>query len=282
MEEQPHFEKVIYDFGMNEGLNIDYYLKKGFPVVGVEANPLLCKEVASEFSMAIKSGQLRIENCALSNSSSSELVDFYIHKFHSVLSQFPQPALCDIHNFNPIKIKQRKASDIIKQYGEPYYIKIDIEHCDHVILLDLFANNIKPPYLSSEIHKVDVFAILLAMGYETFNLVDGPSIDIRYRNIKIETATGIQPFSFKTHSAGPFGVDLKTPWLEKNDFNLLLIKHKLGWKDVHATTVIPSDRTIQIKLVDLVSFSEHVKALWPSFLRAVNFRLLKKSTEKFL
>jgi hypothetical protein len=34
---------LIYDFGMHDGADTDYYLRKGFRVVAVEADPLLAR-----------------------------------------------------------------------------------------------------------------------------------------------------------------------------------------------------------------------------------------------
>lgn len=57
--------KVIYDFGMNNGDNIEYYLMKGLPVVAVEANKALCAKAETRFLDAISRGQLTILNVAL-------------------------------------------------------------------------------------------------------------------------------------------------------------------------------------------------------------------------
>jgi len=36
---------LIYDVGVHQGEDTDFYLKKGFRVVGIEANAALCKSV---------------------------------------------------------------------------------------------------------------------------------------------------------------------------------------------------------------------------------------------
>jgi len=267
--------EVIYDFGMNEGLNLNYYLKKGFKVVGVDANPAVCNKVTSQFANEIKSGRLFIENCILSESESGISGTFYLHKDHSVLGQFPVPSQAEIHKFIPIQVPQRKASEIIKQYGAPHYIKIDLEHYDHFILRELANEKIKPPFLSAESHNIEVFLGLLAMGYEVFNLVEGLSVDSFYSDTPITTPEGKIKFSFKIHSAGPFGYDIKTKWFHKKYFLYFLINNSSGWKDIHATTVIAANETDKLSLSDFVPFREHVKSLIPSFLRAVKFRSRK-------
>lgn len=267
--------EVIYDFGMNEGLNLNYYLKKGFKVVGVDANPTVCEKVRSKFSAQITSGQLFIENCILSNSASGVAGTFYLHKELSVLGQFPIPSADQIHKFRPIQVPQRKASEIVKQFGTPHYIKIDLENYDHMVLRDLATEKIKPPFLSAECHNIHVLLEILAMGYEVFNLVEGISVDSFYSDTPITTPEGKINFSFKAHSAGPFGHDIKTNWLHKENFLYFLINNSLGWKDIHATTVLSPNNTEKMCLSDFVPFREHVKALIPSFLRAVKFRTKK-------
>ena len=39
--------KLIFDIGCNEGQNLDYFLKKGDVVVGIEADPQLVKKINS-------------------------------------------------------------------------------------------------------------------------------------------------------------------------------------------------------------------------------------------
>jgi hypothetical protein len=64
---------VIYDFGLNIGDNIEYYLKKGFKVVGVDANLKLCGLCGKRFAKEVAEGRLVILNFVLSGHSSPEL-----------------------------------------------------------------------------------------------------------------------------------------------------------------------------------------------------------------
>jgi len=52
----PKNNDVIYDFGMNEGLNLEYYLKKSSRVVGVDANPAVCNFVKKNFTSPSQKG----------------------------------------------------------------------------------------------------------------------------------------------------------------------------------------------------------------------------------
>jgi hypothetical protein len=54
---------LIFDLGVNDGSDTDFYLKKGFRVVGVEANPLVCEGAAKRFSQAIEAKRLTLAKC---------------------------------------------------------------------------------------------------------------------------------------------------------------------------------------------------------------------------
>jgi len=56
---------LVYDVGMFNGDDTDYYLKKGFRVVGIEANPHLIPQLTERFSADIEQKCLVIENVAV-------------------------------------------------------------------------------------------------------------------------------------------------------------------------------------------------------------------------
>ena len=69
---------LIYDVGMHTGEDTEFYLRKGFRVVGIEANAQLCEECAHKFSVAIGSGQLQIINKAISHTVGT--IDFFVNE----------------------------------------------------------------------------------------------------------------------------------------------------------------------------------------------------------
>jgi FkbM family methyltransferase len=232
-------QSVIYDFGMNNGDDVEYYLLKGDRAVGVEANRSLCELVEERFRKEIDDGRLVILNVALADSESAGPVAFYLHKTNHVLSQLPRPAEQDLHNFEEVEVAARTPASIVREFGEPSYIKIDVEHFDLAVLKNLFGAGIFPPEISAESHSVDVFACLVANGYTSFNLVDGLTVGKCYGSASIATTAGPSQFRFQEHSAGPFGEDIRTPWEDANTFLYTLAAAGLGWKDIHASRVIP-------------------------------------------
>lgn len=237
--------KVIYDFGANNGVNLPYYLKKADIVVAVEANPTLCYEIQNRFKQEIESQKLFVENCVLTSDANYQEVYFYLHKKHHTLSQFPEPK--DKENFERILLPSKSVMHIIDKYGDPYYIKIDIENYDDAILHSLFVNNIFPPYISAESHNITTFALLASMGkYDSFKLVQGWTIPVKFKYHKINLVNRFEIYSFPAHSAGPFGEDIPGPWLTGNNFFQLLAYEKLGWKDIHASNVCNGDPKVTV------------------------------------
>ena len=245
---------------MNNGDDVAYYLKKADRVVAVEANVALCRLAEQIFELEISNGRLTILNVALSDIVSDEPLPFYIHKNNHVISQLPRPSDEEIHHFEEVLVPQRTADSIIKQYGIPHYVKIDIEHYDQFVLKNLFESGISPDYISAESHSAEVFCLLGAMGYKSFNLVDGASVEKVYK--------------FPEHSAGPFGADILTPWHDLESFFYLLAAERLGWKDIHASMVIEPQVFTPPSLK--MGLSEHLRDLVPSIGRAVRHRLGKR------
>jgi FkbM family methyltransferase len=230
---------VIYDFGMNNGDDVDYYLRKGMRVVGVEANPELCNLVEKRFAADIKAGRLVVLNVALSEAESAAPITFYVHKTNHVLSQLPKPSADLVQHFTAIDVPCRTPASIVHEYGEPAYVKIDVESYDSQVLQNLFANGIFPPEISAESHSIRVFACLVTNGYTSFALVDGSTVSREYGEATIATPDGPVKFAFKHHSAGPFGEDIRARWEDADTFFHTLAIAGLGWKDIHASRVIP-------------------------------------------
>lgn len=235
-------KRVIYDFGANNGSDIPYYLKKADLVVAVEANPSLCREMEERFSAAMQEGRLRIENCVVAADGAGQEVAFYLHKRHHVLGQFPPPDQSVIGDYNKVLLPSQSVMQIVRKHGAPYYIKIDIEGYDEVILRELFQNQVRPPFISAESTSIQVFAILAGMGeYKAFKLVEGATVQKKYGHHMISVNGGLEPYSFPAHSAGPFGEDIAGEWKNADDlFNVLAAK-KMGWRDIHATSLFEAD-----------------------------------------
>ena len=234
--------KIIYDVGANNGDNIPYYLLKSDLVVAIEANPDLCNHIKKRFEKEISAKKLIILNFIISNEKNNDVKDFFIHKKDHVLSRSMQPTKENLNNFKKIKVQSKYVLDIIKEFGDPYYIKIDIEHSDHLILRELFLSKIQPPYISAEVHTFKIFSLLSVLGeYESFKTVMGEQVSKRYKNHEIDTKNGKKNYSFPHHSAGPFGNDIEGPWLTADNFFITMCYMQRDWFDIHCSRVDSAD-----------------------------------------
>jgi FkbM family methyltransferase len=251
--------KIIYDLGANVGSNLEYYLKKADRVVAVEANPALAEKLRIQFASAISAGQLFIEQSVISVEKDVAHVPFYIHKLHSAISQFPKPDAAILDDFNCVLLPAKSIAAIIKQYGAPWYIKIDLEHYDAIVLKSLFENDIRPPFISAEAHHADILISLAGIGgYQAFQSVDAYVIPNQFKNHTIQTRNGAEKYSFASHSAGPCADDLGGRWLTAENIIGQLAVERFGWKDIHATTEHVADPNQRPHLIIL----RIAKLLW--------------------
>ena len=208
-------KKIIYDFGCHNGSNIFYYLLKAETVVAVDANPELCKLIKLKFKKEIEQKRLIVENCIITHETSGLEKSFYIFEPLDVCSTiYPETKLfygdkrLKKSDYKEIKVVQKNILEILDTYGAPYYIKIDLEHYDHVILNEIFS--------------------------KYFKLVNGnfPKF-VKYR---IKDLKGLEiEHKFSDHSAGPCCEDIQGNWLEKDVFKkFFFLNGGPSWVDIHA------------------------------------------------
>jgi FkbM family methyltransferase len=234
--------RIIYDIGANNGDDIPYYLMKADLVVAIEANPALCRVIEERFSREIHEGRLRVESCVLAGEGKSSTMDFYLHKRRHVLGQLLPPGASVTADYTRVTLPSKSIMEIVREHGAPYYIKIDIEGLEEVLLAELFRAGVRPPYISAESNSIRVFALLVGLGgYIAFKLVEGATVAKKYRNHAISVDGGSTLYSFPTQSAGPFGDDIPGAWMNEDDLFELLAKKGMGWRDIHATNLVSPD-----------------------------------------
>lgn len=78
----------------------------------------------------------------------------------------------EVDNFENVVLPSKTISDLLKTHGDPYYIKVDIEHYDAPLLKGLFNAGVFPPFISAESHSIEVFSLLVTQGrYDAFKLL---------------------------------------------------------------------------------------------------------------
>jgi FkbM family methyltransferase len=225
---------LVYDVGMHNGDDSDYYLAKGFDVVGIDADATACEECEVRFAHEIASGRMTILNTGLAREAGTR--DFFVSTTYRAMSSFEKPDDFD-ETWQTVAMPVRTLSSIIAERAPPHFIKIDVEHYDQLVLLDLMQHGIMPPYISSESHSLVVFCALVCMGYERFKLVEGYGIPDQFPDHPIALwEGGKSAYTFTKRSSGPFGEDIPGPWVDRDTMFEMLADHGMGWFDIHATT----------------------------------------------
>jgi FkbM family methyltransferase len=213
--------RLIYDLGMHKGEDTEFYLKKGFRVVAVDANPELCASVGARLSTYVGTGQLTIINRAIGEAAGS--VAFYasdVSEWGTISADWAERNARMGHppKGAPITVEMISFAALIADHGRPYFVKIDIEGHDMTAVRALAATDVRPDYLSIEAEKIsfgklrDEFRTLQAMGYTRFKLV--PQHRVPEQRLPSPPREGVWiDHQFEHGSSGAFGEEAPGRWL---------------------------------------------------------------------
>jgi len=224
------YRGVIYDVGMHRGEDTQYYLKKGFRVVGFEADPGLVEYCRNRFTEAIEQNRLTIIHGAVVDSSSIEAgqskVRFYRNVNKSVWGTTNHAWASRNERFGTrneaIEVDAVDFVESVKKYGIPYYMKIDIEGADTICLKTLSGFELKPDYVSIESEKVsferlvEEFELLEQLGYDRFIAVQQGTIQLQQPPDPPKEGV-YAPHIFQRGSSGMFGKELPGRWQTKQE-----------------------------------------------------------------
>jgi len=207
---------LVFDVGMHLGEDSDFYLRKGFRVVALEANPQLIEHCKVRFRDAIEAKHLHIVEGAVAPPEAGDSIAFYVSA-QSVWGTAQMNWRERNEAITKINVRRIDIHDVFSRFGIPHFMKVDIEGADVVVLNALLQCEGRPRYLSIEAEKVDFEALraevslLSRLGYENFRAVQQQGIPGRVLHTK--TISGQElVYTFEEHASGPFGEDLVQPW----------------------------------------------------------------------
>lgn len=218
---------LIFDVGMHKGEDTGYYLKRGFRVIGFEANPDLVRENREHFAEAIARDELVIVEGAIVNDPAIETVKFYVNEDSSVWgtidADFAQRNEQLGTRNRVVEVNAIDFASCLSRYGVPYYMKIDIEGADMYCLQALKQFTAKPSYLSVESNKVDFskllqeIDVLANLGYTSFKAVQ--QADVPRMKIPSHSTQGkiLADHVFAREGSGLFGSDLPGKWITREE-----------------------------------------------------------------
>jgi len=213
-------KSLIIDVGMHTGRDTEFYLRKGFNVIAIEANPELIKQAQSHFTDALSDKKLIICDVAIAEYDGD--IEFYINSQHDDWGTTSKGFASRNERFGTenhlIRVKCTRFQNILKKHGVPYYLKIDIEGADILCLKALMEFNEKPQYISIEAGLTSFeetfteLSLLRNLGYSEFKIVNQSlNSKVRCQNPPLEGA--FVDYQFDGTCSGPFGEEAPGRWM---------------------------------------------------------------------
>jgi FkbM family methyltransferase len=211
---------------MHKGEDAEYYLKRGFRVVAVEADPELVEHCRNRFREHIASRRLEIVHGAIVDDEALETVTFYKNPKNSVwgtvVSSWADRNSRLGADSLEIMVPTVDLAELFSRHGCPYYLKIDIEGMDLVCLRRLLKTHVRPKYVSIESEKIDFtrlveeFDTLCELGYRKFFIQQ--QVGISSAKVPSDSREGVYvDHGFVEGSSGPFGSDIGGDWLSRDE-----------------------------------------------------------------
>ena len=173
-------EHLIIDVGMHIGKDTEFYLKKGFNVVAIEAYPSLVEQARVRLAEYISNRKLTIHNLAIAPYEGE--IDFFVNSKHddwgTISKEFAQRNERFGSSNSVIRVKCTTFANILRDSGIPYYLKIDAEGVDTLCLRELLSFRERPRYISIEAGLTSFeetfteLSLLWQLGYREFKIVN--------------------------------------------------------------------------------------------------------------
>lgn len=230
---------LIYDVGLHTGQDTEFYLKKGFRVVGIEANPVLVEACRARFSGDAASGRLTLLNRGIGSKPGQ--FPFYVNETLSEWSSLIESIGARGGAFSTKVVDVVTLDTILQTHGVPYYLKIDIEGMDNAAVQAAGRLTDRPQYISVETGPGPAWIDTLhGISYRWFKLIDQTTIE--HATCPDPAREGLSiAHQFVRGSTGPFGEDTPGEWKsyeearrEWVDYLAQPIPNKNLWFDIHA------------------------------------------------
>lgn len=213
-------ESLIIDVGMHSGKDTEFYLRKGFDVVAIEANPALVQRARSRLGGYLSDGRLRVYEVAIADYDGE--VDFYVNEQHddwgTISTAFAARNERKGTKNSVTRVKCIPFQRILKECGVPYYLKIDVEGADIECLKALLPFKERPKYVSIEAGLTSFretfteLSLLWKLGYRHFKIVNQRlNSTVRCPDPPLEGS--FVDYRFDGTCSGPFGEEAPGKWM---------------------------------------------------------------------
>ncbi len=190
---------LIYDVGAHRGEDTAHYLRSGYRVVAVEANPQLADSLSQRFT----GDPVVVVNAGIGSRGGS--ATFWVNDANDEHSSFDREVGCrEGTPCHAVEVECVPFRSLLETHGVPFYLKIDIEGADGLCLSSLSPDDL-PAYVSIEAHTPDYVDRLSQLGYGHFKLIDQTR-----HSPRILQRLGLARFPIGT--SGPFGESTRGRW----------------------------------------------------------------------
>jgi len=234
--------ELIFDIGTSEGNDTSFYLRKGFQVVSVEADPVTFLAYVERFANEIAEGKLIANNNTAGRFAGQEVAFWRNDKDQALSSRYKSNKPQYLDTQTAYSIKSIDWSSLLELRGIPHYCKVDIEGGEVDFLSSIESLSVAPEYISAEAKRFDVIEELHRIGYERFKLVDQKAL-ASFVSPNPPREGLYVPENNAKRGSGLFGSELPGPWIDFGEVSaafewiMRLQSYKTAlwtWFDCHA------------------------------------------------
>lgn len=212
---------LIYDIGSHQGEDSEFYLRKGFRVVAVDASIEMCAVAARRLRAFLDTGQLTIENLAIAEKSGTAML-FQDSKsdWSTIVPGWRDQNVARGSSTREMIVDAITLSQLVEKHGQAIFMKIDIEGMDLTAAQSLAGVTALPQYISIESafprrpsfsHVKQEIETLSSLGYDRFKIVPQESVESQVPPFPPRVGVYV-PFEFASGSSGLFGEEAPGRW----------------------------------------------------------------------
>jgi FkbM family methyltransferase len=234
---------LIYDIGMFDGKDTEYYLFRGYYVLAVDANPQAIEEAKVRFAKQVQAGRLTLLNVGISETPGT--ATFWVCDQPECSSFDRTIASREGIANRPVSVNVIPFSQLLHEHGVPNYLKIDIEGNDRFCVEALKGSTL-PTYISvesecvgdstllSDEQAVAMLELLRDVGYRRFKLVNQIDWIPVQANVFAHYYRRLVPgnpkeFTFSPGATGPWGEDIPSAWVTFEKARSTYLRARRQW-----------------------------------------------------
>lgn len=219
-------DQTVFDLGMNNGDDTDFYLRKGFRVVAVDANPQLCIKARERFAAEIRDGRLRVVHGAIAAAPGT--LELFLNEDVSGWStanpRWLESRTLAHTSSRSVTVPAVTLAELVAEHGVPYYLKADIQGAEIACLRGLLALAVRPQCISVSAgtdvlrhaimrHARAQIELLAQLGYDRFKVVSQQHTNLQRCPSPAREGSYVD-YRFNHGASGLFGRELPGEWLD--------------------------------------------------------------------